>query len=146
MVRVPYGREVRNQTPMGVDMSLLTAQEIYEIAATGNEGRCFGDLAWQECTEGFAKALQAVFLKKLASAELPEPLKCFSYPKGKCQDLYSGDQLRQAFAQGAASQLAEKPSAWIDGSGFVVSDTEKNVQPITFCMYATPLFTLKEPK
>ena len=69
MVRVPYGCEVRNQTPMGVDMSLLTTQEIYEIAGTGNEGHCFGDLAWQDCTEGFARAIEAAILAKLETLE-----------------------------------------------------------------------------
>lgn len=79
----------------------------------------------------FAKALQAAILAKLASAELPEPFGLFcgvrhDPPKtkefwgmlnegadngSKC-NLYTADQLRQAYAQGAAAQLSAEPVAW----------------------------------
>lgn len=67
----------------------------------------------------FARAIEAAILAKLASAELPEPIK--TYPKSKNVEkpfsVYSADQLRQVhaqgFAAGAAAQLAEKPSGYL---------------------------------
>ena len=64
------------------------------------------------------RAVEAAILAKLASAELPEPatvtvLKEIPY--------YTADQLRQAYAQGAAAQLAEPiyqykrgDDSWVD--------------------------------
>jgi len=84
---------------------ILTDEEI-EACAADDDGS--DDMA-------FARAIEAAIMAKLASAELPEPatwgLRDFVTRSEK--PLYTADQLRQAYAQGAAAQLAEKPSAWL---------------------------------
>jgi len=74
----------------------------------------------------FARAVEAAILAKLASAELPEPLVWDYYdfegwrPRVMVDDdvceTYTADQLRQAYAQGAAAQLAEKPFGFVRSS------------------------------
>jgi len=76
-----------------------------------------------------ARAIESAILAKLAGAELPEPVAVYANhratPEGTTEFygfasnhlsiasfLYTAEQLHQAFAQGAAAQLAEKPSAW----------------------------------
>jgi len=98
---------------------LLTDEEI-EACAADDDGS--DDMA-------FARAIEAAILEKLASAEFPEP--DVSVVDG--EDLYgyatftvahSTKQLtawgNTRYAQGAASQLAEKPTCWVtpDGEGF----------------------------
>ena len=73
--------------------------------------------------EELRKDAEREVLAKLAGMELPEPVQIglvevdwnhFKPAKG-----YTAAQLHQAFAQGAASQLAKEPSAWMtfDGEG-----------------------------
>ena len=86
----------------------------------------------------FARAVEAAILAKLASAELPEP-----FPAGyisQTEYFYTADQLRQAFAQGAASQLSAEP---VGHFGFVESS---QIWEEFHAPAGTPLFTLKEPK
>lgn len=73
----------------------------------------------------FARAYAAAILAKLGSAELPEPAytiadngRLFTHPEEEDQTglsllVFTADQLRQAYAQGAAAQLADKPTAWM---------------------------------
>jgi hypothetical protein len=75
------------------------------------------DVDWDKWANEFARAVEAAILAKLASAELPEPAGAYEEVVGveqfqgfpseiiEMRDAYSADQLRQAFAQGAASQL-----------------------------------------
>jgi hypothetical protein len=105
-------------------MSLLTDDEIYGMYSEPSSDA--------EMIE-FARAVEAAILAKLTSAELPEPMfwmhqSTFSMEKHRkdklpCHvlsefedkrdyvPLCAADQLRQAFAQGAASQLAQEPTA-----------------------------------
>jgi hypothetical protein len=118
----------------------------------------------------FARAVEAAILAKLASAELPEPeitlawdswdesweatsLQACSLKTEENRIIgYTADQLRQAFAQGAASQLSAEPEAWTwntksqhDGfldAHFQFSKPIDDPRIVDLC----PLFTLKEPK
>ncbi len=96
-------------------MSLLTDEEISLMAHNEDEGD-WNNLHFRDCWhKGYmagARAAEERLLAKLASAELPEP--AFRGPEstGSYFDAFTADQLRQAYAQGAASQLTEKPSAW----------------------------------
>lgn len=58
------------------------------------------------------RAVEAAILAKLASAELPEP-SIFQYDAMLASPIkaYTADQLRQAYAQGAAEQLSSEPIA-----------------------------------
>ena len=78
-------------------MSLLTDDEI-EALAMDDDGS--DDLA-------FARAVEAAILAKLASAELPEPEQMWL--PTQIAEVYTADQLRQAYAQGAAAQLSAEP-------------------------------------
>ena len=141
-------------------MSLLTDDEILNSAAS-----TLGEMHVENCGLGdikdFARALEAAILAKLASAELPEP---FGWAKqseieqharfGGSINLwrekfdndttfYTADQLRQAYAQGAASQLSAEPVArfnWDSGDFEWLTKYEYNLH------HMKPLFTLKEPK
>lgn len=42
----------------------LTDDEIWETAAKGNDGGCFGDLHWQDCTLDFARAIEEKLRRK----------------------------------------------------------------------------------
>jgi hypothetical protein len=44
----------------------LTDEEVWDTASTGNEGSCFGDLNWQDCTLDFARAIEAKLKEKNA--------------------------------------------------------------------------------
>ena len=81
---------------------LLTDEEI-EACAADDDGS--DDMA-------FARAIEAAILAKLASAELPEPA-IFQYDAMLASPIkaYTADQLRQAYAQGAAAQLSAEPVA-----------------------------------
>ena len=107
----------------------------------------------------FARALEAAWMQALASAELPEPAltKQYNLHKavrymdknsiGDCDAswvdagvYFTADQLRQAYAQGAASQLSAEPVGFIDRYGEIFAEAEQMLST------DTPLFTLKEPK
>lgn len=57
----------------------------------------------------FGRAIEAAILEKLASAELPEPQELNSPMDERAVWGYTADQLRQAYAQGAAAQLSAEP-------------------------------------
>lgn len=110
---------------------LLTDDEIEQIVMDDNGRDCFE----------FARAVEAAILAKLASAELPEPVVIDMHVSGYVIRGYKKDQLRQAYAQGAASQLSAESvgsvynnyqGSWALLKGHLNDDT--------------PLFTLKEPK
>lgn len=115
----------------------------------------------------FARAYAAAILAKLASAELPEPEKMpllLIGAKHSCEnvgersfteaDFHSAAieifklGQSQAFAQGAASQLAEKPSAWSFKQNRVHRRLTDYCPPDDAYDKGTlvELFTLKEPK
>jgi hypothetical protein len=116
-------------------MSLLTDDEIDEALGCSTFG---GTLD--------ARAVEAAILAKLASAELPEPAyRKLNDPVG----YYTADQLRQAYAQGASSQLSAEPFAEIGYAAQTVGSEVKT--PAVKILKAIPpvetkLFTLKEPK
>jgi len=113
----------------------------------------------------FARAYAAAILAKLASAELPEPEKMrllvislnHSYENvgersfteagflSAAQEIYKLGQA-QAYAQGAAAQLAQEPMGWFVKEHGDVVDLEWNSLKPTYEGYWIPLFTLKEPK
>lgn len=135
-------------------MSILTEEEIDALGLSA-------------ATKADVQDIEAAILAKLAGMELPEPFGCgylvkwskgdtpATYETGFAQihgvDTYTADQLRQAYAQGAASQLSAEPSAWM-----IESETqhgEKNTYPLTgrykdvcdACDFGepVPLYTLK---
>lgn len=59
----------------------------------------------------FARDYAAAILAKLASAELPESHELVDMD-GETNHVYYETDVRQAFKQGAASQIAGAPSAW----------------------------------
>jgi hypothetical protein len=87
----------------------------------------FGEMCrslWSEITSKpitqreieFARAIEAAILAKLGAMELPEPaMKTFTLGP-----MFTTEQMNARFAQGAAAQLAERPTCWItpDGEGF----------------------------
>ena len=136
-------------------MSILTEKEIAHIA--GAESRNVME---------FARAIESEVLAKLAGMELPEPE---LMPLLLIGVKHSGENLgersfteagfysaaseifklgqNQAFAQGAASQLAKEPSAWVLTNGDVTKwEGEKVAHDFRNHDKAEPLYTLKEPK
>lgn len=136
---------------------ILTDDDILHSAAS-----TLGEMHVENCGLGdikdFARHLEAKWLAKLAGMELPEPetfeawnakQHCDPEEIGFLQALRiayccgqdSANQ-RQAFAQGAASQLADKPFAFVRSSqlhfGHVACDESDDG--------AFPLFTRKEAK
>ena len=115
----------------------------------------------------FGRAIEAKILAKLASAELPEPAltKQYNLHKavrymdknsiGDCDAswvdagvYFTADQLRQAYAQGAASQLAQE-AEWFayrtNGAHWFCFPYKPHHDAYDEGTL-TPLFTLKEPK
>ena len=126
---------------------LLTDDEIKEIFR--NEGPSDFELC-------FARAIEAAILAKLASAELPEPAMKHYQRDFRMQitgetPFYTADQLRQAYAQGAASQLSAEPAAkqfqTVDGGWHPFLDLQHEEHTIADGRWPIrELFTLKEPK
>lgn len=110
-------------------------------------------------------SIEAAVLAKLAGVELPEPFGLFcgvrhDPPKtkefwgmlnegadngSKC-NLYTADQLRQAYAQGAAAQLSAEPACWesnLTGSFLSPESKASGECPKHFDV---PLYTRKEAK
>ena len=113
-------------------MSILTEKEIAHIA--GAESRNVME---------FARAIESALLEKLAGMELPEPAGRVQLydsegtPYSEPTEDYTADQLHQAFAQGAASQLSAEPFTHY-------RHYDEQVQP--FADDGTiPLYALKEP-
>ena len=115
----------------------------------------------------FGRAIEAKILAKLASAELPEPAltKQYNLHKavrymdknsiGDCDAswvdagvYFTADQLRQAYAQGAASQLAQE-AEWFayrtNGAHWFCFPYKPHHDAYDEGTLP-PLFTLKEPK
>lgn len=114
-------------------MSLLTDDEIEAICKE----------LWLHPKKLY-RALEAAIIAKLASAELPEPAMLTHGAIDTTEKpWFTADQLRQAYAQGAASQLSEEPIAFTDvdfGMLCVARDIASD------CGATVELFTLKEPK
>lgn len=94
---------------------------------------------------------EAAILAKLASAELPEPA-IFQYDAMLASPIkaYTADQLRQAYAQGAAAQLAEKPTCWViftdGGNARMWSTFQPHVQKLADAegLAVTELYTRRQ--
>ena len=103
---------------------ILTDEEISDLWVTELDDR--------RTVTTFARAIEAAILAKLASAELPEPELHDGITvtaKGKyksTEDGYTADQLRQAYAQGAAAQLDRLKAAEKDAERyrFALDDRE----------------------
>lgn len=120
-------------------MSLLSEQERKQLE---------DDLEQQIGNHAF-DAIERVILAKLAGAELPEPAMRTHGAIDTTEKLwFTADQLHQAYAQGAAAQLAEKPRLY----AYTVNKVHNE-----FCEFEppddaydegtlTPLYTRKEPK
>jgi hypothetical protein len=80
-------------------MSLLTDDELWALVPNADNLES-------------ARAIEAAILAKLGAMALPEPLSMGSSVAGVFLDVYLPVHLHQAYAQGAAAQLAERPSAW----------------------------------
>ena len=107
-----------------------------------------------------AAKVEAAILAKLASAELPEPAgrvmaERHGFVSGRMyriedrvdgNPLFTADQLRQAYAQGAAAQLSAEPV------GEIMWDEEEQrryvqyVLPLSLLPEGAQLYTRKEPK
>ena len=81
-------------------------------------------------------------LAKLANAELPEPL-MLMLPNQPETAVYSADQLRQAYAQGAAAQLSSEAIATVTSNSLSdYSEIGRTYQaPIPI---GTPLYTRRQ--
>ncbi len=152
-------------------MSILTEGEIsdamvkaYILPVTGND--------WEAQRKmNVARAIESAVLEKLAGMELPEPEERFVFAgldwhratpeyfkqmqgQANCIAAYSADQLHQAYAQGAASQLVQEPFGWITSeSAYMLKKHGGNESRGTVPMHAKksaistiPLYTLKDPK
>lgn len=114
-----------------------------------------GDTLAHEHAEGwvavrsYARALEVKLLEKLAGMELPEPAMQERGPL-PCEWMhyYTATQLHQAYAQGAASQLARTPSGWICQSKKLPMQCciAMNLQVSDDYTEVTPLYKLKEAK
>lgn len=102
-------------------------------------GKDFKD---SEHVKNFAANLEDAILAKLASAELPAPNRHGGTYESSPFNYYTADQLRQAYAQGAASQLAQEPD-YFTRQQF---GCEREFCEKPFTTDWTPLFTLKELK
>jgi hypothetical protein len=104
-------------------MTILTKDEIDTCALDG----CRDDYA-------FAEEVEKAVLEKLAGMELPEP-EVMGWDRLDCAiEGYTAEQLHQAFAQGAASQLSAEPA-------LIIREGDSDIIPA-----GTNLFTLKAPK
>lgn len=116
------------------DKALLVLEHLGPAALAGDT------MSLYDCFQLALDVAEKAVLAKLASAELPEPLK--TYPKSKNVknpfSVYSADQLRQAYAQGAAAQLSSEPSGFIDRYGEIFAEAEQMLST------DTPLYTRRE--
>ena len=107
--------------------------------------RLAGDkMSLYDCFHLALDVAEKSLLAKLASAELPEP-----FPAGyiaQTEYFYTADQLRQAYAQGAASQLSAVPVAARVWVGSYEGADHENQYVYSEDGDGEPLFTLKEPK
>jgi hypothetical protein len=149
------------------DKALLVLEHLGPAALAGDT------MSLYDCFQLALDVAEKAILAKLASAELPEPVSAQFQTLNKfdwhnfidaehqanteedgrwpIRYLFTADQLRQAYAQGAASQLAEKPTAWMYPhrmGHFELTFTDQAPIELTYPHFAksTPLFTLKEPK
>jgi hypothetical protein len=100
-----------------------------------------------------ARKIEAAILAKLASAELPEKVVIDRHESGIVIRGHTAAQLRQAFAQGAASQLSAEPVALMnpEHTYSVITLHQKDSNEFDYsddflAGHTMPLFTLKEPK
>lgn len=134
-------------------MSILTEEEINEIA-DNCKSPCGG--AWPHA---FYEVAEAMILAKLAGMELPPcyalvgkeervVTETFVMEGTHYKKVFTEEQMRQAYAQGAASQLSAEPV------GFIAPHELKNLSQGYAAMVVMlagakrtqPLYTLKQPK
>lgn len=84
-------------------MSILTNDEINDLSHPAAR--------WKS-VNACIMAAERLILEKLAAMELPGSVELSSSLDERPIYGYTADHLRQAYAQGAASQLLEKPTAW----------------------------------
>jgi len=112
-------------------MSILTNDEINELSHPAARGKS---------VNACIMAAEKLILQKLAGMELPEP--CYAINEaGEKVPYFTADQLHQAYAQGAASQLSAEPVAYMDIHGYLY-DKSKFVSVYKWM----PLYTLKDAK
>jgi hypothetical protein len=116
------------------DKALLVLEHLGPAALAGDT------MSLYDCFQLALDVAEKAILAKLASAELPEPNYFQPQIFDKKKPYYTADQLRQAYAQGAASQLSAEPAGHF---GFVESS---QIWEEFHAPAGTPLFTLKEPK
>jgi len=108
MVCITHGCAVCGYETMGVDMSLLTDDEVNKAW----EDACTADPTGAQQRFKLTRAIESAVLAKLAGMELPDPggrMQCYDSegtPYSEPTEDYTADQLRQAYAQGAASVLS----------------------------------------
>lgn len=141
-------------------MSILTNDEVIEV---------YFREKWDfETSLDYERAIESAVLEKLAGMELPEPMYMVDVPyegweivgkrtfentdESERMTVYTATQLRQAYAQGAASQLISEPLACIveasDGANMVwpIADLD---EARTYCAddeEPVPLYALKTAK
>jgi len=123
-------------------MSLLTDDEIKAAWALVPLGLEADDIS------AFANLIESALLAKLAVMELPKPAE-ETWRNNARFFIYTADQLRQAFAQGAASQLSAEPSAYeLSATKYANGRELVYTVPDALASYikVTPLYTRKEAK
>ncbi len=94
-----------------------------------------------------ARAIEAAILAKLGAMELPEPLSLgSSFAANVFLDVYLPVHLQQAYAQGAAAQLAHEPIGWFVKEHGDVVDLEWNSEKPKYEGDWKPLYTRREAK
>lgn len=116
-------------------MSILTEKEREDVYRYWLKSTTLTD------EDGLIQITERAVLERLAGMELPEPNYFQQQIFDKTKPYYTADQLHQAYAQGAASQLSAEPvgytnKSWIDSSNKPALSEEFNV----------PVYTLKEAK
>lgn len=101
-----------------------------------------------QCVDTLLVAFEAAILEKLASAELPKPADCVGGWEEPVTYYYTADQIRQAYAQGAASQLSAEPVGEFEAlpDPTVGEIPWLNIYDIKSRVVGTKLYTRKEPK
>jgi hypothetical protein len=100
--------------------------------------------------DGLIQLAERAVLAKLAGMELPEPE--IKEAKFGGYDAYTAAQLHQAYAQGAAAQLADKPSGYLWAPkkkpelAKLAFQPAPSVQLKALGYVSEPLYTLKEAK
>ena len=151
-------------------MSLLTDDEISKMVKPYGSDSIMGF----DHVKAFTRAIEAAILAKLGAMELPEPvvqrtkeskektLDDWFYASNpayakvhsswKWEGLHTSEQLHQAYAQGAAAQLAHAPSGYLWAPkkkpelAKLAFQPEPSVQLKALGYVSEPLYTRREAK